>query len=187
LEQQNRENQRKAEINRRNTEIIAKFIVEHIEPLLRAQALAGLSKTMYSFVPYGTEQEKLRGIIAQNQNIVEGFSGGDKSGPYISTFKTKEYVKIIRLIKPEYSLEFWQQTAVVKELEQTLKLRLQANGEKLAETATNSAGRPWRSRSFYDGETLLPGYTGVGLVILPTKQLTDPSHAKFLCLFVEIA
>jgi hypothetical protein len=41
-------------------------------------------------------------------------------------------------------LEFWQQTAVVKELEQTLKLRLQANGEKLAETATNSAGRPWR-------------------------------------------
>jgi hypothetical protein len=187
LEQQNRENWRKAELNRRNKEIITKFITEHIEPLFRAQALSCLSKTEYVFIPSGTEQAKLRKVIPANKNIVEGFGDSEKSGPYISKFATKEYVKVIRLIKPEYSLEFWQQPAIVKELEEALIKGLHANGEKLADATRNSAGRKWYDRSFIDGENLSPEYTGVELVFLPTHTSTDPSYAKILYLFVEIA
>jgi len=58
-------------------------------------------------------------------------------------------------------LEFWKQPEGLKELEQTLKARLKANGEKVAETVTNLAGRLWGWRSMYDVEILPPGYTGV--------------------------
>jgi hypothetical protein len=178
----------RSELNRRKTETITKFIVEHIEPLLRAQAISGLSKTEYMFIPSGTEQAKLHCIMLANENIVEGFGCSEKAGPYISGFKTKEYVKIIRLLKPEYSLEFWQQPAVIKELEQTLKLRLEANGEKLADTTVlNSAGLSWGVRSFLHGETLSPGYTGFEATFQSIYDTTDPDCAKALCLDVEIA
>jgi hypothetical protein len=177
----------RSELNRRNTETITKFIVEHIEPLLRAQAISGLSKTEYMFIPSGTAQAKLEKVMPANKNIVEGFGGSEKSGPYISMFVTKEHVKITRLIKPEYSLEFWEHPAIVKELEHTLRKRLQANGENLADTKPNSAGRPWWVRSFKGGETLSPGYTGIEAVFSSTHQSTDPSYAKVLWLYVEIA
>jgi len=177
----------RSELNKRNTETITKFIVEHVEPLLREQALSGLSKTEYCFIPSGIEQAKLDNIMPANKNIVEGFAGSEKSGPYISDFSTKEYVKMIRLIKLEYSLEFWQQPAIVKELGEALKKRLHANGEKLADTTGDSTGRPWWRRSFIDGENLSPGHTGVELVFLPTYTTADPTYGKVLYLFVEIA
>jgi len=125
---------RRTEIQKRNTEIVTKFIAEHIEPLLEAQINSALSKTMYLFIPSDTEQEELTNLIPENKNIVEGFGGREKSGPYISKLNTTEYIKVIRLIAQEYSLEFWQQSEVMKELNERLKLRLQINGEKLAET-----------------------------------------------------
>jgi hypothetical protein len=121
---------------------------------------------------------------------VEGSRGIEKPGPTpLWKYNTKEYVKVIRLLKPEYSLEFWQQPALVKEVEQILKSRLQANGDKLAETAPDSAGRPWWRRSFRDGETLsLPGYTGVEIRFRPIfTNSTDPNCLKILYLYAEIA
>jgi hypothetical protein len=144
-----------------NTEIITKFIVEHIEPLLEEQVAACLSKTQYLFVPSGIDRTTVTNIIPLDKNMVEGFGGSKTTGSYISQFTHKEYVKIIRLTRQEYDLEFWKQPEVVKELEQTLKARLKANGEKVAETVTNLAGRLWGWRSMYDVEILPPGYTGV--------------------------
>jgi len=187
-EQQEREKQRKSELDKRNLDIIAKFIVEYIEPLLKAQALSGLSKTLYWFIPSGTQQAKLTGIMPRNKKIVEGYGGSDKAGPLISKVTTKEYVKVIRLIGQEYGLAFWQQPSVMKELQQKLKSRLQSNGEKLAETTRNSAGRSWKMRSFADGEKLSPGYTGVVTQFSPVHQnISAPSYFKMIHLYAEIA
>jgi len=183
-EQQAHENQRKADLDRRNTEIITKFIVEHIEPLLEAQALSGLSKTVYKFIVSGIEQKELMSIIAENEDTVEGFGNSGSTGSYTYRYNTKEYVKVIRLKRPEYNLEFWQQPTVMEELEQTLKLRLQANGEKLADTARNSTGRSWYNRSFSDGETLLPGHTGIQLTLHTSKNYPQ---VTFVELYAEIA
>jgi hypothetical protein len=161
-EKQDRENQRKADLNKRNMEIITTFIVEYIEPLLEAQALSGLSKTVYKFIPSGTEQGELAKIIPENVDIVEGFGGSDTATHYIENYSRKEYLKIVRLIRKEYSLEFWQQPRVVEELEQTLKLRLKATGEKVADATPDTAGEwSWSS----DGGTLSPGYTGIALLL----------------------
>jgi len=185
-EQQERENQHKAELKNRKTEIITKFIGEHIEPLLKEQAIAGLGKTVYEFIPSGTKQGKITHAMPEGKNVVEGFGGSKKAGPHISAFNTKEYVKVIRLVRKEYGLEFWEQPAVMKELEQTLKSRLQTNGEKLAKTKPNSAGRDWFDRSFVDGETLSPGYMGIELDFSPMYP-NDRKSVKVLTLYAEIA
>ena len=100
---------------------------------------------------------------------MEGYGGREKSGPCISKVSSKEYMKMTRLITREYGLEFWEQPGVVKELNQTLKLRLQANGENLAETPRSPTGRSWSQQSFLDGSTLTPGYTAVKLMLGPLK------------------
>jgi len=170
----------RADIKQRNTEIITQFIVEHIEPLLEAQAISGLSKTIYMFIPSDTEQKELTELMPQNKNIVEGFGGREKSGPYISKLQTKEYMKVIRLILQEYSLEFWQQPGVMKEINETLRSRLQANGEKLADTSSTR----WPQWIFTDdGETLPPGFTGAELKLVSSAFY--PS-LTFLALYVEI-
>jgi len=182
-QQQDRENQQKAELEKRNTDIITKFIVEHIEPLLETQVISGFSKMMYRFIPSNIGQTELTTIMPNKENIVEGFGGDDTTDSYVRKLKTKEYVKVIRLTRQEYSLEFWQQPTVIKELEKTLKLRLQANGEKLADTARNSAGRSWYGRRFFEGETLLPGHTGIQLLLYVSKL--NPT-VTFIELYAEI-
>jgi hypothetical protein len=153
---------------------------------LKEQALAGLGKTVYEFIPSGTKQEEISQAMPEGKNIVEGFGGSKKAGPHISTFDIKEYVKVIRLVRKEYGLEFWEQPAVVKELWQTLRSRLQANGEKLAKTKLDSAGRSWVDRSFVDGETLSPGYMGIGLDFSPIYSNARRS-VKVLTLYAEIS
>lgn len=172
------------ELNKRNTEVIAKFIEEYVEPLLKVQAISGLSKIVYRFIPSGTKQKELKNIMPENKNIVEGFGRSKEAGAYISTLDTKGYVKLIRLIGQEYSLEFWKQPGLINELERTIKSRLQANGEKLAETKKNSAGRAWHDRSFHDGKTLSAGYTGVEVRLNPSS---NHPRVTLLKLYVEIA
>jgi hypothetical protein len=167
-------------------DIITKFIIEHIEPLLKAQAIAGLSKTLYCFIPTGTKQKDLTLIMPENKNIVEGFGGNKAAGPLISRCNSKEYVKVIRLTEQEFSLRFWQQPAVPQELEQTLKSRLLANGEKLAKTTPNSVGNPWEWTSFVEGETLPPGYTAVELTF-ESIYYEVPNSPEVVRLFAEIA
>jgi hypothetical protein len=150
---------------------------------LETQVISGFSKTLYRFIPSSIEQIELIKIMPNKENIVEGFGGSDTAGSYVKKFTPKEYVKIIRLTRQEYSLEFWQQPTVMEELEQTLKLRLQANGEKLADTARISAGRSWYNRSLFDGETLSPGHTGVRLRLHTTK--INP-NVTFIELYAEI-
>jgi len=178
----------RAEISKRNTEIITRFIVKHVEPLLKAQALSGLSKTVYLFIP---EQDPLNYVMPQNKSIVEGFGGTKGASPYISESSTREYVKILRLFEQEYGLEFWEQPANVKELEQIIKLRLQANGEKIAGTGKNLAGLEWYTRSFQNGEMLPSGYIGVelrfGFVKSNTAFMRSRHNPKALTLWVEIA
>jgi hypothetical protein len=186
LERQDRENQGQAELKKRNTEIIIKFIVEHIEPLLEEQAVSCLSKTFYMFIPSGTEQSKLTDIIPANKDIMEGFGGGVTAGSYISMCTTKEYVKVIRLIGQQYGLGFWKQPAIVKELEQSLKSRLKANGEKVAETKRSLAGRLWGWSSLVDGETLSPGYIGVEFELARSHLTSDPKYPEVLRLYAEI-
>jgi hypothetical protein len=100
---------------------------------------------------------ELTEIIPASKNVVEGFGDSKKAGLSIAKFGTKEYVKVIRLIGQEYGLEFWQQPEVIKDLERTLKSRLQANGEKLADTTPSFfSGRLWHERSFIDGARLSP-------------------------------
>jgi hypothetical protein len=175
LDQQEHENQRKAEI-------FAKFIVEQIEPLLEKQIVSCLPKTVYIFIPVGTEQGKLKQMIPENAIIVEGFGGSNTASTYISRYWSKEYVKIIRLIDLDYNLDFWQQQGIVHELKQDLKARRQANGEKLAETIPNSAGRPWRYRSFMNGETLSPGYIGVRELLFGDLVIYDEISTFIFCL-----
>jgi len=100
--------------------------------------------------------------MPENETIVEGFGGSETAGYYISRYWSKKYVKIIRLTEPQYSRELWQKLGFVRELEQTLKARLRANGEKLAETTQTPAGT-WAWMSFLKEEKLSPGYTGVEL------------------------
>jgi hypothetical protein len=134
------------------------------------------------FIPSDTEQRDLTKIMPENKNIVEGFGGREKSGPYISQIQTNQYMKVIRLIAQEYNLEFWQQPGVLEELDETFRARLQANGEKLADT-TIPAARSWHNRSFTDGECLPPGHTGVKLILAASKFY--PS-VTLLGLYVEI-
>jgi len=176
----------RSDLNKRNAEVIGKFIRDYIEPLLKVQAISGLSKTMYWFVPPDTEQAKLAKSMAQSQNMVEGFGGSEKAGPWISKCTTKEYVKVIRLIGHEYSLEFWQQPAIVKELKQTLELRLRANGEKLADTTPNAAGISWAERCFVQGETLSPGNTGVELQFGKSAKSGTRLRCEVIALYAEI-
>jgi hypothetical protein len=158
----NLENQRKAELKNRNTEIITKFIVEHVEPLLEEQAVSCLSKTYYVFVPSSFERTAVMNIIPEDKNIVEGFGGNQAAGSFfISNAGHKEYIKVIRLTGQEYGLEFWKQPEVLEELNHTLKSRLQANGEKVAQTKPESVGGVWEWGSFFSGVKLSPGYTGV--------------------------
>jgi hypothetical protein len=186
LEQQERENQH-------NAEIITSFIVDYIEPFLENQVKSCLSKTVYIFIPSGTEQIELTKFMPENEIIVEGFGGSETAGYYISRHWSKEYVKIVRLTEPQYSRELWQKLGFVRELEQTLKARLRANGEKLAETTQTPAGS-WASRSFLKEEKLSPGYTGVELVFTnlvyrqpKINDLVTFGIFKALSIYVEIA
>jgi len=102
-------------------------------------------------------------------------------------------VKIVRLTEPQYSRELWQKLGFVRELEQTLKARLRANGEKLAETTQTPAGT-WAWRSFLEEEKLSPGYTGVELVFKnlvyrqpKTNNLITFGIFRALSIYVEIA
>jgi hypothetical protein len=114
------------------------------------------------FIPSDIERKRVISTIPVDKNIIEGFGGSLTSGSYyISNAGHKEYLKVIRLTEEEYDSEFWKQSEVLKKVNQSLKSRLRANGEKVAETVPNSAGRPWWVRSFYEGEKLSPGYTGV--------------------------
>jgi hypothetical protein len=147
--------------------------------------MSGRSKTLYVFIPSGTEQNELTQIMPENKDAVEGFGGSATAGPYISLIKyTKEYLKVTRLVGQQYSLEFWQQPGVMTELEKILKQRLQANGERLADTTPGFGGREWRDRAFVDGETLSPGFTGFALRLAPSNF--NP-RVTLLSLYAEIS
>jgi hypothetical protein len=135
------------------------------------------------FIPSDTKRTKVTNLMQKDKDIVEGFGGREKSGPYISKANTTEYMKIIRLIAQDYSLEFWQQPGIMKELKETLTSRLQASGEKLAETVHYS-GRSWPQRSFTDGLTLPPGYTGFEPLL---GSIQNYPSVIFVHLYVEIA
>jgi hypothetical protein len=139
---------------------------------------------MYLFIPSDTERKEFENFMPENTNTVEGYGGREKSGPCISKVSSKEYLKVTRLITREYGLEFWEQPGVVKELNQTLKLQLQANGENLAGTRRSPEGRSWPQQSFLDGSTLPPGYTAVELMLGPLKAYP---RITFVHLYVEIA
>jgi hypothetical protein len=123
--------------------------------------------------------------MPKKKNTVEGVGGNKAAGPLISGCNSKEYVKVIRLTEQEYSLRFWQQPAIPQELEQTLKSRFLANGEKVAKTTPNSAGDPWEWTSFVEGETLPPGHTAVELTFEPIRYEV-PKSLKVVRLFAEI-
>jgi len=175
----------RSEQKKRVDAVITKFLDEYVDPLLKVQAIAGLSKTEYRFIPSGTKQKYLTNIMPENKNIVEGFGGSKTACHHIKSLKTKEFVKFIRLIGKEYSLEFWQQPKVMKELKHAIKSRLEAKGEKLAKTSTNSAGRTWHDRSFIDGKKLSPGHTGIALSLRPSRTLSP--GVTYIALSVEIA
>jgi hypothetical protein len=106
-----------------------------IEPLLEEQALSGISKTWYQFIPSDTEPENVAKIIPNDKDLVEGYGDSEVASPYIMSLgHIQGHVKVMPLTSPKHSMSFWQQPTVIKELEETLKSRLNARGEKLAKT-----------------------------------------------------
>jgi len=181
-------------IQKTRSEIITEFVKLEIEPLLEDQALSGVSKTLYQFIPSDTDPEKVAKIIPKDKNIVEGYGGSQIASRYIMSLGyIKGHVKVIRLTSPKYNLTFWKQPTVMEELEETLKLRLEAKGEKLAKTESkasvelyrDSSIQPWYHRTFLKGEKLSAGLTGVE-VIFETKGY-DNIWYSFVNLYIEIA
>jgi hypothetical protein len=103
-------------IQKTRSEIITEFVKLEIEPLLEDQALSGVSKTLYQFIPSDTDPEKVAKIIPKDKNIVEGYGGSQIASRYIMSLGyIKGHVKVIRLTSPKYNLTFWKQPTVMEE------------------------------------------------------------------------
>jgi hypothetical protein len=116
---------------------INSIITSYIDPLLLAQSLSGLFKTTFVLVP--SNVNSLQPLGPSSEDIIEG-SGDTVSHDQqeaIVGFPSEDYIKLVRLHGDEYTLEFWRQSAVIKELDSALKARLKASGHKLARTTTD--------------------------------------------------
>jgi len=120
---------------------INSIISTYIDPLLQAQSLSGLFKTTFVLVPSNTHSLQ-RPSLASNDSsdIIEGSGDAisNDSHEAIVGFPSQDYVKMVRLHGEEYTLEFWRQPVVIKELDTALKARLQANGHSIPGNGTAS-------------------------------------------------
>ncbi|MCJ1243611.1 hypothetical protein MMC30_000808 [Trapelia coarctata] len=125
---------------------INSIISTYIDPLLEAQSLSGLFKTTFVLVPSSTHAlQRLSQASDDSSDIVEGYGDAISNGSYeaIVGFPSQDYVKMVRLHGEEYTLEFWRQPVVIKELDTALKARLQASGHSIFETgATSQQSQP---------------------------------------------
>ena len=120
-------------------------ISAYIDPLLQSQALAGLFRTTLVLIPSNINSLQQPDSSSKDSgDITDGSGHSTNSGSKeeVVGFRSEEYVKLVRLHGGEHTLEFWRQPAVIKELDNSLKARLQASGHRLAEDAAAQTPQP---------------------------------------------
>ena len=133
------------------------IISAYIDPLLQSQALAGLFKTILVLVPSNTiSLQRRRKSLEDIDDMTGGFANttSTENGEEVVGFRSEDYVQLIRLHGEEYTLEFWRQPAVIKELNSSLRVRLQGSGHRMAEETTARVPQPAAVAA--DPETMLP-------------------------------
>ncbi|MCJ1474114.1 hypothetical protein MMC13_002772 [Lambiella insularis] len=113
------------------------IIESHVNPLLKQQAEDGLLKSTFILVPSNTST--LQSSIAAGAEVFEGCRDvvEQSSTETVIGFREGEHVKLVRLHGEEYTEEFWRQPAVISELNEALKTRLQAEGHRIAQPSTS--------------------------------------------------
>lgn len=123
---------------------INSIISTYIDPLLQAQSLSGLLKTTFVLVPSNTHSLQRSQATNDSSDIIEGSGDAISNASHeaVVGFPSQDYVKMVRLHGDDYTLEFWRQPAVIKELDTSLKARLQAGGHSIAGTGAPSQQSP---------------------------------------------
>lgn len=119
---------------------IKAIISTYIDPLLQAQSLSGLFKTTFVLIPSNAHSfQRTCQAGTGLSDIIEGSGDAisNDSHEVIVGFPSQDYVKMVRLHGEEYTLEFWRQPIVIRELDTALKARLQASGHSIAETGAS--------------------------------------------------
>ena len=116
------------------------IISTYIDPLLQSQALAGLFKTTLVLIPSNTTSLQQTSSSSNDSDEITEGSASNASKEEVVGFRSEDYIKLVRLHGEEYTLEFWRQPTVIKELDSSLKAKLQASGHRMAEDT--AARRP---------------------------------------------
>jgi hypothetical protein len=113
------------------TQRINAIIRDYIDPLLQDQVLAGLHEATIALVP--SNSHRIQTSAGAHNDLIEGLGetishNNDES---VLGFPDDAYVKLVRLHGEEYTIEFWRQPAVVRELELALRSMLSASGHNI--------------------------------------------------------
>jgi hypothetical protein len=127
------------------TRRIKAILNAYIDPLLQSQAAAGLSRATLVLVPSNASALQPPENVTESQDIIEGTGDSVSRGSNeeaVLGFPSNDYVKLVRLHGEENVMAFWSQPAVIKDLEATLKARLQASGHRIAGAEPKSPEPP---------------------------------------------
>lgn len=134
------------------TAIISDLIRTHITPHLHVSARSGVSQSTLVLVPSNVSAlipPTIASIDSKDTQSKHGsFDGEDLVG-----FPTGENISMVRLRGEEQTIEFWCQSAVVRELEQRLRETLQR--DKLDVSIRVSSDVQWRhlkEKALVEGE-----------------------------------
>lgn len=109
---------------------VRNILSTYVDPLLAVQGASGLYKTIFLLVPSNADS-----LQQHNNNPVSEYSStySHPKKPEVLGFAATDVVKLIYLKGEEHTVEFWRQTAVMKELATNLRMRLKISGHRIEE------------------------------------------------------